>query len=318
MPTVPGGRITLRFQIQGVELKPVAADGGPVAYIRFQTLTGQRAANKIVFGIDADGRRYGSGPFTGDFGWRQEEVSAVAPPHAKRFSVFLGIKPAEGIARFGDIWVETQPGQSSSRGDLPLERRFETIDLQPYVNHDFDGDMGVAPGGPPPEEFQRDYCDLPVVDLSHVKPGRHTAGPIPFDIDRAVVLRSFRRPPPTLPLKVTGIEVARRVGSLYFVYARPIQMGAQEYWRYVIHYADGRSVEVVPVNDIADLHYREPFFLPSNDTVEPAVRMTQEVDGVGHVQRWINRRPDVPVTSLDFRSMDAGQPVLLAITAGIR
>ncbi len=36
----------------------------------------------------------------------------------------------------------------------------------------------------------------------------------------------------------------------------------------------------------------------------------------GSVLRWINPRPDEPIKAVDFRSMDAGQAVLLAITVG--
>ena len=314
LPTVPGATIQIRFRVQGEKIDPEADDGGPVAFVRFQSLTGTYVVNELVLGLGPDGAAQGGGPLAGDFPWRKVQGSLTAPATAKRFSVFLGLKPAKGVVRYGDIWIETSPA-SPAAIEQPREQDYKPISLDVYANRDLDKDAGAPADAPPAAEFPRDYCALSIIDLSSVKAGAHEAGGVPFQVGRAISLRCSRRPPPTLPLAVDGIAVGARAKSLYFLHPGPIQMGAQEYWRYIVHYADGRSVEVVPVNDRADLHYRQAYFLHDGAAVQAAERTPQSVAGVGGVLRWINPRPDVAVEAVDFRSMDAGQAVMLAITA---
>ncbi len=319
MPTVPGATITVRFQVAGDKLAPRVDDGGPVVFVQFTSLTGQHVVKQLLLGRRQDGESAGGEPLTGSFDWRRIEAAATAPQSAERFGVFVGLKPSDGMVRYGDIWIQTAPGIAP--GDAPdtapaADEHYQPIDLSAYVNHDLAGDMGAPPGAAPADEFWRDYCDLPVIDLSGAKSGRHHAGPIPFDIDRAVCLRNHRRPPPTLPLAVHGIKVQQKVDSLYFLHAGPLQMGGQEYHRYVIHYADGRAAEVVPVNDPAMLTYKQPYFLTDADHVEAAADHGRPVAGLGSVFRWSNPRPTEPVVSIDIHSMDAGQVVLLAVTGG--
>ena len=313
MPTVPGAKIRLSWQMNGEKLKATAPDGGPVVMAWFQDFTGQRISKVILFGKSASGEAIGKGATDGTFGWRRQEASVTVPQTAKRFAIFIGMKPAEGIVRYADLQLDTEKGSPpAQRGETA--KSYEIIDLAAYFNHDLNKDMGAAPGAPEAGEFERDYCDLPVIDLSGVKPGKKMAGKTPFEVRRAVVLRTFRRPPPTLPLDVNGIEIGRTVKSLSFLHAGPYQMGVQEHWRYVVHYQDGATAEVVPVPAASYTHYRENYFVP-DATLAPAVR-ADDCPGVGYAMRWDNPRPEVRVDSVDFRSMDAGQCVLLGVTAG--
>jgi hypothetical protein len=72
----------------------------------------------------------------------------------------------------------------------------------------------------------------------------------------------------------------------------------------------------VPVKDTASLFYREPYFLPRAGKPQGAFALEAWVGGLGRVLRWVNPRPDVVIQSIDFRSMDAGQTVLLGLTLG--
>ena len=250
----------------------------------------------------------------GTFPWRKIRANVIAPQTAKRFSVFLGLKPAQGTVRYGDIYIKALSGLSPP---VPTAKpsRYESISLGAYFNRNLDKDTGAPRGAPPPDEFPRDYCDLPVLDLSGVKPGQYMAGAVPFEVTgRAIALRCFRRPPATLPLEVNVIAIGRQARALYFLHVGPIQMGAQEYWRYLIHYEDGQVVEVIPVKSAEHLRYRQNYFVPQAH-LETAV-VTDSCAGIGPTLRWINPRPKVAVESVDFRGMDAGQAVLLAITAG--
>jgi len=316
LPTVPGARITVKFRLQGEKIEPEAPDGGPVVLIRFQSLTGQHVVNKTLLGRTAEGEAIGGGPLVGDFPWRSVETTAEAPETAKRFSVFLGLKPAKGTVCYGGIYIATDPAAAPEAKEPPQETTYEPVKLDAFANRDLDKDTGAPAGAPPGDDFARDYCGLPIIDLSSVKAGQYKAGEIPFEVGRAISLRCFRRPPASLSLSVDNIPIGAKVKSLCFLHAGPFQMGRQEYWRYIVHYADGQRVEVVPVESIGDLDSRQPYFLPDIESMGAAVRIPDEVDGVGYVMRWINPRPDVEVKAVDFRSMDAGQAVLLGITAG--
>jgi len=316
LPTVPGARITVRLRLQGEKIEPEAPDGGPVVFVRFQSLTGQHIVNKILLGRAAEGEAIGGGPLVGDFPWRAFETSAEAPETARRFSVFLGLKPAKGTVRYSGMYITTDPGAAPEAKTPPQEKAYETIKLDAFTNRDMDEDTGAPAGAPPADSFARSYCSLPIIDLSSVKAGQYKAGEIPFEVGRAISLRCFRRPPASLPLGVEDIPIGGKVKSLYLLHAGPFEMGRQEYWRYIVHYADGQRVEVVPVQTMGDVDCRQPYFLPEVESTEAAAKIPDKVEDVGYVMRWVNPRPDVEVETMDFRSMDAGQAVLLGITAG--
>jgi len=147
-----------------------------------------------------------------------------------------------------------------------------------------------------------------------VKPGRYMSGSIPFDVaDRVVTLGCFQRQPITLPMAVNNIAVNRKVRTLNFLHAGPDNMWKVEYWRYVVHYADGQTVEVVPTRP-EFLCYKENFFA-AGALLNPAVSVGG-VSGIGTVYQWVNPRPDAEVRAVDFRTMDLGQAVLVGFTAG--
>lgn len=314
LPTVPGAKIQIAFRLRGKRLKGLNGEPGPVAFAKFQSLTGQHVNQQPLLGKRADGRVLG-GELEGDFPWREVQSEVQAPEHAKRFSVFLGLKPAEGVVCFADIHIDTLAEPESAAPAEPAER-YETLSLAAYGNHELDRDVGAPPGAPRPGDFERDNCDLPPIDLSWKKAGMYHAGPIPFLVGKAVSLRCFRRPPASLPAAVNGITIGRPARSLCFLVAEPLQMGEQEFWRYLVHYADGQSVEVVPAKDAASLFYRDPYFLPHGDKPQAAIALPAWVGGLGRVLRWVNPRPEAVIQSVDFRSMDAGQAVLLGLTLG--
>jgi hypothetical protein len=336
LPTVPGAHIRFSFQLSGDKIKSAKVDGGPVAYIRFQTQTGQHVQRIMLLGTDTDGTTVGTGPLVGTFPWRTVNTDSVAPADAKRFAIFFGLKPAEGSARFANFRLDT-PAAPALAAIAVTAARYDNIDLTSVFNRDLDKDDGGAVGAPAPFWYTRDYCDLPAIDLSKVKHGMHMAGVVPFQVSRAVSLRCSRRPPLTLPVEANGIAINRNVTALYFLHAGPTHFSqAREYWRYIVHYADGASAEVVPVRDTALLHYYAPYFLSDATAVQAAApttgggevisdsghatkQQTTAVTGtdVGEVLRWVNPRPQVEVTSVDFRSMNIGQAVLLAITAAV-
>jgi len=166
-----------------------------------------------------------------------------------------------------------------------------------------------------------------------VTPGTITAADVPFTLqDKVISLGCFQRPLVTLPMEALGIPVGRKVTSLNFLHAGPWSLADVEYWRYIVHYADGTAAEVVPVTDPNLLVYKQPFF-DQSATLSPAVsigraesmvpidqggdgRRRRRDAGLSDVMRWINPRPEVAVASVNFHTMNLGQAVLVAVTAG--
>jgi hypothetical protein len=314
LPTVPGATIRFSFQVSGEAITPKRGSAGPVACFRFQSLTGQRVEKLVVFGTTDAGETIGAGPTTGSFPWYTVHSEVTAPADAKRFAIFIGLKPAEGAVRFANMRIETLPAPPPPV-IAPAETHFVSLDLSAGYNHDLDHDSGGALGAPSPSSFEQGCCYLPLIDLSTVTAGDYRAGAVPFQVSRAITLRNSRRPPYTLPLAVDALPVRQCASALYFLHAGPTHYIAREYWRYLVHYADGVTLEVVPIRDEVNRHYYGAYFLPGQEDIAVATPFA-EIEGLGEVLRWSNPRPDTPIATVDFRSMDNGQAVLLAITAG--
>ncbi|MCJ7796911.1 MAG: hypothetical protein MUQ56_09125, partial [Thermoleophilia bacterium] len=315
LPTVPGAKITLSWQMSGADLEPSGEDGGPLAFIRFQSLTGQHTEDVVLLGKQADAV-IADGQTAGTFDWQKHTAEVTVPASAKRFSVFLGIRPAKGSARFGAIYITTSPGQAPVAPTIG-EQEFTKLDLSAYLNHGLDADAGAAPGAPPADKVKSSPWALPKIDLSAVKPGDVSGAGVPFTVqDRIITLGCFQRPPLEYPLAAMGIPVGRKVKTLNFLHAGPTSMAKLEYWRYIVHYADGQTAEVVPVTGYEMLIFKQLYF-DTQASLEPAVSIGS-VEGIGDVIRWINPRPEVAVKSVDFRTMNLGQSILIAATAGGR
>ena len=313
LPTVPGAKITLSWQMSGVDIEPTTENGGPVAFIRFQSLTGQHTEDVVLLGKQADAA-IADGKTAGSFDWQKYTAEVTVPATAKRFSVFLGMRPAKGSARFGAIYITTAAGQEPV---VPAvgEQEFTKLDLTPYLNHELDADAGAAPGAPDADKVKSSPWALPKIDLSAVRPGEVSGAGVPFALqDRIITLGCFQRPPLVYPMAAMGIPVGRKVSTLSFLHAGPTNMAKLEYWRYMVHYADGKASEVVPVTGYEMLVFKQLYF-DAQASLEPAVSIGN-VEGIGDVIRWINPRPEVAVKSVDFRSMNLGQSILLAATAG--
>lgn len=314
MPTVGGAEIQVSWQMNGSDLKSVGTEGGPVALVRFQTLTGQQIHQELILGQKEGDPSAKTNSPEGTFAWRRIHACVHAPENAERFSVFLGLRPASGTVRYADIRIDTAPDKTTPKETKPV-RSYRPISLYLYSNHSLDTDVGGPKGAEEVDSFVRNYCRLPLLDLTKIKNGTLQSDDIPFKIEKAISLGCFRRPPVTLPLDVNGITIRQKVSRLYFLHAGPIQMGTQEYWRYIVHYEDGQMAEVVPVEKPGHLRFRQAYFT-KNESVQPAY-VTKQIKGIGSCVQWDNPRPESTVKSIDFRSMDAGQAVLLAITAGL-
>ena len=189
------------------------------------------------------------------------------------------------------------------------------IDLASFANRGFTDECADDGKGGWLDQGDNDFRNLPK--------GRQNAAGVPFEIiDPAgnngkgcLILRGRQRP--EFPKAIRGIPVGRKVASLYFLHAAAWVPFSKECGRYRIHYADGKSEELVMFSGRNVDDWWKPGDLPE---ALPAFVHTNNAGGkVGFfVTGWNNPRPDVAVKSVDFLSAASGDgpvPILAGLTA---
>ena len=122
------------------------------------------------------------------------------------------------------------------------------------------------------------------------------------------------------PKEVKDIKVGRTAASLIFLqgtaWCESDQLGTL--WKYIIHYADGQTVEV-PVT--REINVRDWWSQPS-DLQEAKVAWSG--GNMAHApislysMEWINQHPQSAIESIDIVSDCKSVPFVLAITGRIR
>ena len=135
--------------------------------------------------------------------------------------------------------------------------------------------------------------------------------------------------PGNLKEEVKGIPVGRKADALFFLQAARIDQPLNEQDRrekkryemlkYVIHYADGQTVEV-PIYedvDIADYRQKTPLALPGAQFAWTRKFDNSEDSAVAYSKQWNNPRPNVEIRSVDvvYGKDRRGVPALLALSA---
>jgi beta-galactosidase len=134
--------------------------------------------------------------------------------------------------------------------------------------------------------------------------------------------------PDKLPKAIRNIVVNRKADALFFLHAA--RMAARrnpqeikekkkyEMLRYVVHYADGKSVDV-PIYaeiDIDDYRQTTPRPIPGAQIAWTRRYEGTDQSAVAYSKQWNNPRPDVAIKSIDMVSgtQPRGVPVLIALT----
>ncbi len=224
-----------------------------------------------------------------------------------------------------------------------LNIRYSTLELTDYCNR------YVAPAAGRTPWFGEEG-----MDLSNLRMGEQMYGDVLFhtvDYPTAPVpnciMLSADQDLEGLPLKATGIKVGRKADFLFFLHGARVRRGISNraraeiggprrryelpaVMRYVLHYADGATVEapVLLERHIDDWLQVTPHPL-EGATVGAAVDLPKGGDrkGVLYSMQWKNPRPDVEIESIDVQLLEymgdlyggAGygcSTALLAITLG--
>ncbi|NQT16437.1 MAG: hypothetical protein HQ582_27005, partial [Planctomycetes bacterium] len=333
LATVPGAKITVSLRIRGKEIVSTdlpthqglrqAGKGSPAVWLEFTNETGQNRQRAFLLGRDDAGTMHNAELTGGSFDWRELKQEIVAPEGAIRMALFFGVLPCKGELNFDDINIKTASESGTTALEilppkLPIARIREQIvvDLSGQVNRaladetDNDGQGGWTDQGP-----TADMRELPTGKRS---PGGVTLNVLPGDLS-VIALKSAARKPGDLPDRIT-IPVGRPFDSIFFFHSAAWFSGDAKF-TYILHYADGKDVEL-PVTAVNMIDWiAEPVSKFANEegtftTVVETVKVPQFRQGSVYRMEWgapLDRR-NVELTSIEFVGDGTCVPVLLGIT----
>jgi hypothetical protein len=315
------------MKVRGTDLAPTD-QGSAAVWLQFTDETGQNRQRTFLVGKGEDGKVAGAAFTKGSYEWKDLKQAVVAPKRAIRMALFMGVLPSKGEVAFDDIEIKTEPGVIPSLAAeqeilpprLPLERIKDVIpiDLSTVVNRALsDDDDNNGTGGW--SDQGRD------ADMRAFKTGGQKFGGVPFQIapgpKSIVVLAGTARQKGELPAKVS-IPVGRKLDTLFFLHACAwTPEPGKEAFRYVIHYADGKTLDVPVTGDnvadwIADPVKRFPLEEKTFSTVAATVPVERYNQGSVYRMEFNcpTDRRSVDIERIEFIGNGVSVPILLGIT----
>ena len=151
-----------------------------------------------------------------------------------------------------------------------------------------------------------------------------------YPIPTAIMLRG-KGIPGDLPESVEGIPVGKRADALFFLHTARIDRRRSprdaaenkqcETARYVVHYADGQSVDIPIYSeiDIDDYRQEEPRILTGATLAWVRPYEGTDYSAVAYMKQWNNPRPEAEIRTIDIRYGEdrRGTPAVLAITTAV-
>jgi hypothetical protein len=321
----PGARITVSLRMRGRDL--ISTDkGSPAVWLQFTNETGQRRQRVFLVGKDDQGKLQRPELTQGSYGWAEVKRAITAPEGAVRMALFFGLTPCKGTVNFDDIHITTASDEAAGaaadilppRLSIPKIKGTVIVDLSKLANRgladetDNDGKGGWTDQGS-------------TADMRELKTGDRRLGDVMFRIldgpNSIIVLKSPNRPKGDLPEKAT-IPVEKKLDTLFFLHAAAwCPTGAEEVFRYVIHYADGKDVTIpVTGNNLADWTAdpvaRFPLEEGTFSTAAATVKVPQFRQGTIYRMEWGSplERRGIEIKTIDFIAGGKAVPILLGIT----
>jgi hypothetical protein len=206
-------------------------------------------------------------------------------------------------------------------------RGFVKIDLAPYCNRTFYDEVAGDGVGGWDDSGENDLRNLPtgdflfrgvpfhLIDPQRDDPNEDLRNRLGHPLRSCIVLQGAARP--QFPRQVADISVGEKLRRLYFLHTATwcgVPEG-QPVARYVIHYADGSTVELVLRQGI----HLDDWTHVSRGDLEGALvawrGSTSEHPQVGlYLMPWTNPHPDKEIVTVDFVSEGHGIPILVALT----
>lgn len=328
LATIEGAKIKVSMKVRGKDLAPTD-NGSAAVWLQFTSETGQNRQRVFLAGKGDDGKVAGADFIKGSYDWKELRQTIVAPKGAIRMALFMGVLPSKGEVAFDDIEIKTDSGvapadlaaeQEILPPRLPLERIKDVvvIDLSKVANRSLsDDDENNGKGGW--SDQGRD------ADMRTFKTGQRKFGGVTFNVlpepKSVVVLAGTWRPKGELPAKVS-IPVGRKLDTLFFLHACAwTAEPGKEAFRYVIHYKDGKTLNVPVTGDnIADWISNPVKRFAKEEKTFSTVAATVAVEryNQGSVYRMEFNCPtdrrSVEIESIEFIGNGVSIPILLGIT----
>lgn len=322
LPTAPEAVVHVSLKIRGENLQPAGAKGGPTVFMQFTNLTGQNKTRVYLLGNDDADKDAQPQNMKGTYDWKEIKLTITAPKDAGHMALFMGMRPGTGKVHFDDVNIKTDaapmPDWAKAKEclppRLPIQRFREVfhVDLSKLVNRSFaDDEANNGKGG---------WSDQgPNCDMRQIQTGNRKFGGVPFNIlegKSLIALKSTWRHPGDLKDQV-NIPVGKKVDTLFFLHS-----GAwTNSWKYVLNYADGKTVEIImDRKNIKDWAGEPTDYFPAEEVTYTTVAQTVESPqfGKGSIYRteWsapADRR-NVELKSIDFVNTANCIPMLIGIT----
>ena len=227
----------------------------------------------------------------------------VAKRWGKGFFLFSQVLPGKG-ERAKEFYLNllSNLGARVERGVvfLPL-RKAGFVDLRPFCNMGFrDEKEGDGKGG---------WSDQGENDLREFPVGIRYFGPVPFEVinpeenegKSCIMLAGKHRP--YFPKEVKGIRVGARARRLFFLHgcawsAKP----GEEVVRFTVNYADGSKEEIPVIYGRHVENWWHVVPLPEAEIGWVGSNPVWENLAI-YVMEWRNPKPEVPIKTLDVRSL---------------
>jgi WD40 repeat protein len=278
-----------------------------VSPTRFLQLNSQLAGEHTT----GDPAQQPASPDAARIDYYQRFVHSYLAPHAVRTPPTSSSTPVPlELSSPPEVWAQRT---SASAVRIPARDPLcssNCVDLTAYFTAGLTEDWHTPP-------------TVPGWNLSRLTPGPHVFAGVEFDVRGVIQLAGGKitNDFPEYPREVRGVSVQRHCCALHFlhasVWAYKLSPGTR-IGAYLVEYADGQKEEI-PIVHAEDMLEWQVI----NDPVEALKHATVAWTGRTPHNRpvrlfkrtWENPRPDVMITSFDFRSTvtDAG-PFLIAVT----
>jgi len=327
LPTVDGAKIDVSAWIKAKGVTPTSASGGVYLLVEFRNVTGQNLSRQYIVGAE-DGDQAVLPDFAaGTYDHKQAAATVTAPKNARWFRVGFGVRDASGWASFGDIDIQTQPGEEPeevARKTRPIEPahfNWSITDISPMLNRpladevDADGKGGWTDQGA-------------LMDLRGLPSGEQTINGVSFRVEKGnacLILKNKQRPSENLPA-AAKVNVTFKADVLAFLHTGGWLAPDIRHATYIVHYADGTKAEIPVIggkniidwthsaDSVDEVKYSPALGLilhavtvPSPKFVRVNVWMTL----------WKNPHPDKEIVALEVTSANEGIPGLIAVSRGI-
>lgn len=237
----------------------------------------------------------------------------TAPDFVDRITFRL--QPDSALWRWGIDGEATEQNPLPTRdmeGVIAGPEGFFYVDLSTAATRSYRDDIANDRAG--------GWTDQGNVDMRHIPGGEQVWGGIPFLLandpsnTRSVVILKGAMATPWLPQSALNISVNESAQALTFLHATAWPLG-EDVLRYVIHYADGRTLEIPVLRERQISDWFNPQPIGGATIAWSAIHpLHPQINAGLYAYTWNNPYPYVPIRSIDIVSEGKSTPIVAAIT----